>query len=166
MGLRWCLPEMSSESQPYRRPKPMYALSSAPPNFPFSNFHLPNQSVAGCPTRRSCVWGRAHWKPIKPIFVGAGLARPSDIQPTKPCHSEDIRRGPVLGLRWCLPEMSEEPQPHRHHKPIYALSSASPNFPFSNFHFLNQSAATARLFAQPRIAVISSARVTLNGCVA
>jgi len=22
----------------------------------------------------------------------------------------DIRRGPVLGLRWCLPEMSEEPQ--------------------------------------------------------
>src|SRR6266851_7200602 len=29
----------------------------------------------------------------------------------KCCHPECIRQGPVLGLRWCLPEMREGPQP-------------------------------------------------------
>jgi hypothetical protein len=52
------------------------------------------------------------------VAAGPRPSRSGDLQVAKPslspkletCHSEGIRLGPVLGLRWCLPEMPEESQ--------------------------------------------------------
>ena len=46
--------------------------------------------------------------------------------PFRNCHSEGIRQGPVLGLRWFLPEMPEEPQLQIFHRPYVRVRASSP----------------------------------------
>ena len=46
--------------------------------------------------------------------------------PFRNCHSEGIRQGPVLGLRWFLPEMPEEPQLQMFHRPYLRVRASSP----------------------------------------
>src|SRR6266478_298846 len=99
-------------------------------------------STFGYPPRRSCVWG---FCPTQ-SQICRGRARPA------------LRLGTnqTLVILWTSD------------KDVQRISTFPPAQNYRRVRFLSplQSAGTARLFAQPRIVVISSALVTLNGCVA
>jgi len=74
--------------------------------------------------------------------------------PTHPnnntCHSEGIRPGPVLGLRWFLPEMPEEPQRQMFRQNALRATLTITNAPHL-LPFLFKNAATLCRFPQTAI---------------